>query len=1190
MATLNIPITFTQFSPYVRGTVTYEWTDTAAVSAVSGFNASADGISSVTTNLSSANVVVAFDSNVDATVNLTTCTSGAQLTVPDDYNKDILLKITSDLQVGQVHSATSTARRVLKHTFVGTSDSIFTSSPANPTFTDIEVLAGTKKSLGTFSVNDVDAGSPTYSATLTYRKDLGTITYSDASIVNSSHSSQDIISTTNVSTLNTVLSDMQYVPDVNGNPATNQNAIVGDTLTLSIESTADNKIVGGKNIDITTTISDTIQLTNTASSLAFNEFEVASGTAKAFGTNVGVSPVFNNAGVTVNCKITYDKAKTTITYPDTSIVDTTQPTHDTISTTDISKINTALQTMTVIPINQIGGSAEIEGNYTNQSLAIELTTSPAVAITNSTTSLSYGATNEFEMSNAASGFGYTENLLAQNIFGITRITDTHDSDAGTNELYAVVLDFADNLGAFTIQDTTNITSYNGTGAQSDISSKAKIFQATKTNFNNAMANGGGFQLIPTDELNLSSQVSIKLYRAPHGTSSSIDINSNIGTFTKIFDSGPLTITSTSTTSLSLNSLTANGNEDTVISLSDGTIKMSADTSKQILLTVKTDSTLAGSSGTGGFGTISDTGGSGTYIASTKTFHFTGTESQVNTVLDNLQYTPGAHTTGSINLIVGTIFAGSGIDHTSTPTFTKTIAVTVNSVVEEGQFRSIDQQNANWYYNGQTHNDFRDVIVDIDQTPVAHDVGISIINDTDDEAFGTNSANATVTLSSVIGTLSSDGGSITDTTCDTSQGSTTLTVENANFFHSGMQSKSITVTGAGASSSDLTTTIQTVIDDKTITMADPAGTQTTNTTITVNGLAPGTWNSSAGTYAISGVFRDVNASLQSLKFTNDGSMTASQTAQITASYTTPDHTTTAIEPLEVKTGQQNGTPNSGTVIDNRTNTSYLYRIRACDMDPVYISTASFSANSYVQVNSANVEVFEDPILSSGTPTNQFGKKTVIALDTMSETTTVATTSGTNIDITASQSSMDNGETSLISFDSQTVDSHTLRINADYSNSSNNGNVEVINTSGTSTIHLFSNNDINPCVSNPHSAGAIYYGVLRNFYYSQQQQDTIWTILKNNVSINSSLGQTQLPAGTIKVHNRSIPISRFGHRNVHGYQDPYLTPEGIIGLQNRHWLKMNSDDTGVIAILHREDFTAGTSLGASDDVRLIIVRKN
>jgi hypothetical protein len=618
--------------------------------------------------------------------------------------------------------------------------------------------------------------------------------------------------------------------------------------------------------------------------------------------------------------------------------------------------------------------------------------------------------------------------------------------------------------------------------------------------------------------------------------------------------------------------------------------MSADTSKQILLTVKTDSTLAGSSGTGGFGTISDTGGSGTYIASTKTFHFTGTESQVNTVLDNLQYTPGAHTTGSINLIVGTIFAGSGIDHTSTPTFTKTIAVTVNSVVEEGQFRSIDQQNANWYYNGQTHNDFRDVIVDIDQTPVAHDVGISIINDTDDEAFGTNSANATVTLSSVIGTLSSDGGSITDATADTSQGSTTLTVENANFFHSGMQGKSITVTGAGASSSNLTTTIQTVIDDKTITMADAAGTLTNNTTITVNGLAPGTWNSSAGTYAISGIFRDVNASLQSLKFTNDGSMTASDTAQITASYTTPDHTTTAIEPLEVKTGQQNGTPNSGTVIDHRTNTSYLYRIRACDMDPVYISTASFSANSYVQVNSANVEVFEDPILSSGTPTNQFGKKTVIALDTMSETTTVATTSGTNIDITASQSSMDNGETSLISFDSQTVDNHTLRINADFTDSSNNGNVQVINTSGTSTIHSFTKNDINPCVSNPHSAGAVYYGVLRNYYFSQQQQDTFWTIFKNNVSINSSLGQNKLPAGTIKVHGRSISISRFGHRNVHGYQDVFLTPEGIIGLQNRHWLKMNSDDTGVMAILHREDFTAGTSLGSSDDVRLIIVRKN
>jgi len=89
---------------------------------------------------------------------------------------------------------------------------------------------------------------------------------------------------------------------------------------------------------------------------------------------------------------------------------------------------------------------------------------------------------------------------------------------------------------------------------------------------------------------------------------------------------------------------------------------------------------------------------------------------------------------------------------------------------------------------------------------------------------------------------------------------------------------------------------------------------------------------------------------------------------------------------------------------------------------------------------------------------------------------------------------------------------------------------------------------------------------------------------------SFANTQLPAGTIKVHGRSLAISKEGHRNVHGYQDVFLTPEGIIGLQNRHWLKMNSDDSGVMAILHREDFTAGTTLGTSDDVRLIIVRKN
>jgi len=499
MATLNIPITFTQFSPYVRGTVTYEWTDTAAVSAVSGFNASADGISSVTTNLSSANVVVAFDSNVDATVNLTACTSGAQLTVPADYNKDILLRITSDLQVGQVHSATSTARRIVKHTFVGTSDSIFTSSPANPSFTDIEAISGTTKSLGTFSVNDVDAGSPTYSATLTYRKDLGTITYSDAGLVNSSSSSKDVISSTNVSALNTVLSNMQYVPDVNGNPVTNQNAIVGDTLTLSMESTADKKIVGGQNVNITTSVSDTIQLTNTASSLAFTEAEVTQNTRKAFGTNIGVSPVFNNPGLTVNCKITYDKTKTTIVYPDTSIVDSTQPTHDTLSSTNMATINTALQTMTVQPVEQTSGDDK-QGNFTGQTLTIDLSTSPVVTIGSSTTTLSYTATTDSEMA-TPTAIAYTR-MTPFNLQNYSIVDG--GGGTGATEIYALVFDPSEDVGTIelakndhsTTENPTTLGSlttlglsastfsiYQGTGAESEISSNAVVMQGSKADLN-----------------------------------------------------------------------------------------------------------------------------------------------------------------------------------------------------------------------------------------------------------------------------------------------------------------------------------------------------------------------------------------------------------------------------------------------------------------------------------------------------------------------------------------------------------------------------------------------------------------------------------------------------------------------------------------------------------------------------------
>jgi len=639
MATLNTPITFTQFSPYVRGTVTYEWTDTAAVSAVSGFNASADGISSVTTNLSSANVVIAFDSNVDATVNLTACTSGAQLTVPNDYNKDILLKITSDLQVGQVHSATSTARKIVKHTFVGTSDSTLTSSPANPSFTDIEAMAGTTKSLGTFSVNDVDAGSPTYSATMTYRKDLGTITYSDTSIVNSSGADKDIISTTNVSTLNTVLSGMVYVPDVNGNPVTNQTAIVGDTLTLSLESTADKKI-NGSPVNITTSVSDTIQLTNTASALAFTEAEVIAGTAKAFGTNVGVSPVFNNPGVTVNCKITYDKAKTTITYPDTSIVDSTQPTHDTVSSTDMSKINTALQTMTVIPISLTSGS-DLEGNFTGQTLSIDLSTTPAITIGTNTTSLSYTASTDTEITASASfqrvatgkdyfqtvftvnagsftqeslesyrmrylrntPFPFLHNVSSGAIAGTEESGDTYggadiivDTTVSSTEIYALVFDMEDDLGTIELSPTSKsgvlsslttqtavlnhygltsstFTKYAGTGAATGISSRAVILQGKKADLNAVLklvstgnstsdpnsigwilsggaggyprtpsggsVKGGGLHFVPNfknQDVSLQSSLyHLTLYRAPAGTSSTIDINSNLSTFTKIYE-------------------------------------------------------------------------------------------------------------------------------------------------------------------------------------------------------------------------------------------------------------------------------------------------------------------------------------------------------------------------------------------------------------------------------------------------------------------------------------------------------------------------------------------------------------------------------------------------------------------------------------------------------------------------------
>ena len=83
------------------------------------------------------------------------------------------------------------------------------------------------------------------------------------------------------------------------------------------------------------------------------------------------------------------------------------------------------------------------------------------------------------------------------------------------------------------------------------------------------------------------------------------------------------------------------------------------------------------------------------------------------------------------------------------------------------------------------------------------------------------------------------GTITDATADMSLSSAVLTVDTAGLFYtSDLQGKAITVTGAGASSTDLTTTILSVDSATQLTLNASASTQVTNTTISIT---TGTYN-------------------------------------------------------------------------------------------------------------------------------------------------------------------------------------------------------------------------------------------------------------------------------------------------------------------------------------------------------------
>ena len=493
MANLSVPVVFTQYSPYMRGNLIYKWFDTDAVTSVTGGNASAEGIVSITPDLVGGTLTVQFDSNVDATIDIAGATTSLQFVVPDDYNENIYIQTTIDAEAGTDSATVTPVIRKMNHTFVGVSDSTLTSTPADPQYNENEAATSTTKSLGTFSVNDVDSGA-TYTATVTYDKTIGSITYSDPSIVTTNSANDEIITST-VADLNTVMSDMQYLPNIIGNPTTNQEALQDQTITLSLKntgtvSTFDDNRINGQPVTIDTTIDKTLQLTNLGPAPTFNEHEGSDQDAvgKSLGT-MAISPSFSNPAITFTANVVYNKLKGTMTYPDPSIV-TALGDRDQIITSDISALNTALTSGTYVP-KTITSGTDLE-RIEADTVSISVFSTPPLTIATPTTSVTTTVTNQTPEFSGEQAFDYVENTVSTNVLPNLVIGDTADNDAGTTEIYAVVIDLSANVGDLVINDTTNIHTYTGTGAEANITANAYIVQGSKANVNAALTSGFDF--------------------------------------------------------------------------------------------------------------------------------------------------------------------------------------------------------------------------------------------------------------------------------------------------------------------------------------------------------------------------------------------------------------------------------------------------------------------------------------------------------------------------------------------------------------------------------------------------------------------------------------------------------------------------------------------------------------------------
>ena len=522
MANLFVPVDFTQFAPYVRGTLTYRWFDTALVQNVQGGDATADGIVSITSDTVAGTATVTFDSNVDATVDLAAATTGLFLQVPNDVNDPVYVEATLDCVAGSDNTATTQVTKTVKHTFVGISDTILNSFPANPTFNETEVVAGTRKSLGTFNVPEPGDTGATYTATLSYDKTQGNVTYLNESYVTARNTANDVITTSNVELFNDIISDMQYLPLFQSNPAVNQDALVGQTLQLSVTSDVDSRIQGtptsaGVNID------NTLQLAYTGPAPSFKESEGSGFDAvgKSLG-GIGISPSLNISGITFTANITYDHSIGSITYPNPGLI-TTQGNTDSISSSDIAVINNELQNCTYLPTS-IASGGDLETIQTD-SIVVSVSSSPQLTIQTPTQTITTTiSTSDTEFSGLPTSFDYNENTTSTNVFTGLQVNDLYDNDAGTNEMYAVVFDSVDADSSFELVSTYSYTVNTYSGGD-QLPSTAKVLQGLKAEVNGWLSqNPINYHPQPLATGDRSPKV--QLYRLPPGTT---DINLNINT-------------------------------------------------------------------------------------------------------------------------------------------------------------------------------------------------------------------------------------------------------------------------------------------------------------------------------------------------------------------------------------------------------------------------------------------------------------------------------------------------------------------------------------------------------------------------------------------------------------------------------------------------------------------------------------